>query len=156
MRKEGDDNDSATQSNDQEAETDAFSEAGLSLSLPLARQTDWDLFERQKARNRSAKIDTDHDDGERHGCQCQVTRHQKKWRIFSAKSFLEVRPTLGCSLKQRDEIRNRRQTLCVRLFSLALVEAVDDVADVGHGPWGAESGQAAGKIARRGVASAAR
>ena len=33
MRKEeGDDNDSATQSNDQEAETGAFSEAGLSLS----------------------------------------------------------------------------------------------------------------------------
>ena len=58
MKEEGDDNDSATQSNDQEAETDAFSTAGLFFF----GTTDGDLFERQKARNRSAKIDTDHDD----------------------------------------------------------------------------------------------
>ena len=50
------DNDSATQSNDQEAETDAAQVSlFLSLSLSLFGR---DLFERQKARNRFAKSPT--------------------------------------------------------------------------------------------------
>ena len=52
----------------------------LSPSFPLFGR---DLFERQKARNRFAKIESDdHDDDDgdmaADGCQCQVIRRQKR------------------------------------------------------------------------------